>query len=310
MLLRALEIFLAVAEYGQMTLAASKLGISQSAVSQHLSNLETYYGTSLIDRSIRPFVLTLTGVALQQHGRQLLQQARAITGDLYQLEHSQVPLLRMGILPSLATLLTPHIINSARENFQIPQVQLFADLASAHENLLKSRQIDMAITSKAFYEMDGLNRYPVLEERFLLILPQGHPPVESMKQIDSSLPLIRFAASTPAGLLVDLHLRRCELEYDRVVEADRTTMLMAAVAAGQGFTILAPTLLLDGLIEGMQLSIQNLPLPPLLRQIYLVSRIQELADIPEVLNARIRGVLMIAVSDHLEPHFNDAVEFL
>lgn len=40
-LLRALEVLLAVAEYGQMTRAATALGITQSAVSQHLSNLES-----------------------------------------------------------------------------------------------------------------------------------------------------------------------------------------------------------------------------------------------------------------------------
>ncbi|MCP4335875.1 MAG: LysR family transcriptional regulator [Gammaproteobacteria bacterium] len=39
-LLRSLEVFLAIAEQGQMTRAAGKLGITQSAVSQHLSNLE------------------------------------------------------------------------------------------------------------------------------------------------------------------------------------------------------------------------------------------------------------------------------
>ena len=310
MLLRSLEIFLAVADFGQMTKAATRLGISQSAVSQHLSNLETYYQTSLIDRSLRPIGLTLTGVALQQHARLLLRQAELISGDLYQLEHSQVPLLRIGILPSLATLLTPQIVDTARRHFQIPQVHLFADLASAHENLLKSRQIDMAITSRAFYEMDGLSRFPVLEEKFLLILPKGHPQVESMDQIEHSLPLIRFAASTPAGLLIDLHLRRCGLEFERIIEADRTTMLMAAVAAGQGFTILSPTLLYDGLIEGMQLSIQALPLPPLLRQIYLVSRTQELADIPAVLNSKIYELMTAALSNNIDPLFQDAVTFL
>jgi hypothetical protein len=60
----------------------------------------------------------------------------------------------------------------------------------------------------------------------------------------------------------------------------------------------------------MQLPIQSLPLPPLTRQIYLVSRNQELSNIPEALNARVKEVLADAVSQHLEPLFDDAIEFL
>ncbi len=310
MLLRSLEIFLAVAEFGQMTLAANKLGISQSAVSQHLGNLESYYGTKLIDRSLRPFGLTLTGVALQQHARQLLRQAESISGDLYQLEYNHVPLLRVGLLPSLATLLSPHIVEVARDQFQIPQVHLFAELANTHEALLKARQIDMAVSSRAFYELEGLHRYPVLQEDFLLVLPEGHAEVSDLSQIDQSLSLIRFAAATPVGLLVDLHLRRCEVEFPRILEADRTTMIMAAVAAGQGFSILSPTLLFDGLLEGMPLSIQTLPIATLTRQIYLISRQQELADIPQFIEKRLRNVLSEAMSQLTDQHCQQAIKFL
>jgi len=310
MLLRSLEVFLAVAEYGQMTLAANKLGISQSAVSQHLGNLEAYYDTRLIDRSLRPFGLTLTGVALQQHARQLLRQARAISGDLYQLENNHVPLLRVGLLPSLATMLSPHIVDIARSKLQIPQVQLFAELATAHEALLKTRQIDMAISSRAFYELDGLSRTPILQENFLLVLPKGHEVVTDLNQINDNLPLVRFGASTPVGMLVDLHMRRCELDYARVLEADRTTMIMGIVAAGRGFSILSPTLLYDGMLEGMSLSIQTLPLPPLGRQIFLISRDQELSDIPQNIETITRQVLAEAMSQFTNHHCREAVCFL
>jgi len=275
-----------------------------------LATLSLTYGTKLIDRSLRPFGLTLTGVALQQHARQLLRQAESISGDLYQLEHSHVPLLRVGLLPSLATLLSPHIVNIARNDFQIPQVHLFAELATAHEALLKTRQIDMAISSRAFYELEGLNRYPILQEDFLLILPKGHATVTDLSQIDANLPLIRFAASTPVGLLVDLHLRRCELDYERILEADRTTMIMAAVAAGQGFSILSPTLLFDGLLEGMSLSIQPLPLPTLTRQIFLIFRDHELADIPQEIDIQVRHVLAEAMAQLADRCCREAIDFL
>ncbi len=168
----------------------------------------------------------------------------------------------------------------------------------------------MAISSRAFYELEGLHRYPILQEDFLLVLPAGHTEVKNLGQINQGLPLIRFAAATPVGLQVDLHLRRCEVDYPRILEADRTTMILAAVAAGQGFSILSPTLIFDGLLEGMALSIQPLPLPTLARQIYLVSRFQELADIPEIIEKQIREVLAETMSQQIDQHCCEAIKFL
>ena len=105
------------------------------------------------------------------------------------------------------------------------------------------------------------------------------------------LPLVRFSASTPVGLIVDQHLRRCSVDIERCIDADRTTMIMSSVAAGHGFCILTPTLLLDGIIEGMELSIHPLPLKPLQRSIMLVHRENELNDLPLRLGDAIKSRL-------------------
>ncbi|MEM7291571.1 MAG: LysR family transcriptional regulator, partial [Pseudomonadota bacterium] len=102
-LLRSLEVFLAVAEQGQLTRAASALNISQSAVSQHLQNLETAYATCLLDRQLRPMQLTLTGQALRQHALDILRKVESVNHDLAGLEQSLVPMLRIALLPSVAT---------------------------------------------------------------------------------------------------------------------------------------------------------------------------------------------------------------
>ena len=68
-------------------------------------------------------------------------------------------------------------------------------------------------------------------------------------------------------------------------------MIMSTVAAGHGFCILTPTLLLDGIIEGMDLSIHPLPLKPLRRSIMLVNRENELNDLPLQLGDAIRNRL-------------------
>ncbi|MEM7562571.1 MAG: LysR family transcriptional regulator [Pseudomonadota bacterium] len=283
-LLRSLEVFLAVAEQGQLTRAASALNISQSAVSQHLQNLETAYATCLLDRQLRPMQLTLTGQALHQHALEILRQVESVNHDLAGLEQSLIPMLRIALLPSLATLLTPSLVCEAKKQYQVSNISLYADLSSAHQQLIKTRQVDLLITSRAFYDLEGLNRFPILDESFLLILPVDYKFKEKdLERLSRNLPMIRFSPNTPVGLQVDQHLRRCEISPGHFVDADRTTMIMAAVAAGQGFSILSPTLLLDGLIEGMSLQILPLPIPALTRKIMLVHRQDELDQLPQQL---------------------------
>jgi DNA-binding transcriptional LysR family regulator len=192
------------------------------------------------------------------------------------------------MLPSLATLLTPVLIDTAKALYQVPQISLFADLSNTHQQLIKSRQVDLVVTSQAFYDMDGLARYPILQESFLLLLPPQESKFDGdLERLAARLPMVRFSQSTPVGLLVDQHLRRCNVRIERFLDADRTTMIMAAVAAGHGFCILSPTLLLDGVIEGMSLSVHPLPIAPLQRDIMLVNRANELDRLPTELSKAI-----------------------
>lgn len=290
-----------------MTRAATALGISQSAVSQHLTNLESLYSTTLIDRALRPMQLTLTGEALRQHASDVLHRVGQIDSDLDQIGQPQIPLLRVGLLPSLATQVTPVLIETAQSLYGVPVISLHADLANVHQQMIKSRQVDLLVTSRAFYDLDGLNRIQLMQEDFLLVLPPAFDgQVEDLERLAAELPMIRFSASTPAGMLVDQHLRRCDVAIERCLDADRTTMIMAAVAAGHGFSILSPTLLLDGIIEGMKLRITRLPLKPLERTIMLVNRSGELDRLPQQL-AQALGQKLQSSMQLLDPVARQAV---
>ncbi|MFC3961981.1 LysR family transcriptional regulator [Nocardia jiangsuensis] len=69
--LAAVRGFLAVAEHGQLTLAAGELGISQQAVSKRIAKLEAVLGISLFER-------TRTGVLPTAAGARFLPRARAL----------------------------------------------------------------------------------------------------------------------------------------------------------------------------------------------------------------------------------------
>lgn len=71
--LRAIQIFLAVAEGKSVKKASEKLKISSPAISQALKLLEEDLGTELFCREVRPLRLTASGRKLQTEGSTFLR---------------------------------------------------------------------------------------------------------------------------------------------------------------------------------------------------------------------------------------------
>ena len=72
---RALKIFEAVASSGSLSKGAAALGVTQSAVSQTITQIEAILQTQVFDRSQRPFKLTPAGIALSRRAGQIEREA-------------------------------------------------------------------------------------------------------------------------------------------------------------------------------------------------------------------------------------------
>lgn len=81
---RLLRAFVAIAENGSFTAAASALNMTQSTISQQLGRLEEAVGQPLIDRSARPVLPAPAGERLIGHARRILAlqaEAKALLAD-------------------------------------------------------------------------------------------------------------------------------------------------------------------------------------------------------------------------------------
>lgn len=291
-LFRAVEVFMAVAEMQQVTTAAAALGMTQSAASQHLKNLETAFGVKFIDRSQRPIVLTHAGGILQRHGFRILNEIEDLRANIRRLNATTLPVLRMGLLASIATTLTPGLFDFVVNELGVPELILSAGLATDHQSALNARQIDIAITSELIRNEAGYRVIPVLDEPFYLVLPESYDgDPGDIAEISARLSLVRFGVATPVGRRTDQHLQRCRLFFPRAMEADRSSMVVAGVVTGKCFAILSPSLLIDAVAEGMKLKIVPLPFPGFRRRIQVVARSGEFDRIADALAAECAGIL-------------------
>ncbi len=281
-LFRAIEVFVAIVETRQVTLAAEMLGITQSAASQQLQSLEKALGVQVIDRATRPAQLTKAGIALHKRAMTILGEVEGLRADVREIGEVPLPLLRVAMLASIATTLCPVLAGLARDEFGIPELSLTAGLAHDHQSLLRNKRTDLAITSDTLFEIEGLTRFPIMTEQFLLVVPKGcDGPLDDLEALAAQLPMVRFARETAVGMRTDQHLSRVRVSLPRSIEGDRSSIVMAPVAAGMGFTLLTPTLLLDGLAEGMEIDVHELPVPGFSREINLVTSERELGALPE-----------------------------
>ncbi len=307
-LFRAIEVFMAAAEMQQVTAAASALKMTQSAASQHLKNLETIFGVSLFDRSVRPIALTYAGEMLKRHGYRLLNQIDDLKRDMQHLGASSLPVLQVGLLASIATTLTPGLYDLISKELKVPELILSAGLATDHFAALNDRRLDIAITSERLLEAPGYTFTPIMDEPFFLILPSSYKgPTDDINEISRRLSLARFGTTTPVGRRTDQHLQRCRLDLPRAIEADRTAMVMAGVITGECFAILTPTLLIDGVAEGMQLQILPLPFAPFKRTIQLVNRRDDLGDKPQRIAIESQNILKKAIERHFPKLGNQVI---
>jgi len=81
---RLLRSFIAIVDAGGFTLAAERLNMTQSTISQQLARLEDAVGAALLDRAARPVRTTVAGERLLGYARRLLalqQEAESALGD-------------------------------------------------------------------------------------------------------------------------------------------------------------------------------------------------------------------------------------
>jgi len=138
--LRSMEIFATVIEQGSMSGAARALGLSTSAVSQQVRELERRGGVTLLHRSTRKLALTEAGAHFLEDCAAMLAAARRARQQLLQAREAPIGQLRLSapvgfarhVAPALGELLAAYPALSLRllvDDARIDLIDARIDLA-------------------------------------------------------------------------------------------------------------------------------------------------------------------------------------
>jgi DNA-binding transcriptional LysR family regulator len=280
-----LDAFLTVASTRSMSAAAGVLGISQSAVSQALAQLEQSLGLVLIDRSRRPLSLTSSGLYVSQNAEPLMALARQLKAQAKEVSESDGTYLRIGMIDSVANTLGPSLIKRLIPRTSGLSVQI--GMATAQEQALTARELDLIISTNPFVDNPEFEHHLLYKENFVGIVSSverrdAEPP--TLQALANSQPFIRFSRASTLGIRVERVLRYNDLNPPRKLEIDHADTLTLLVAQGLGWAITTPTCLLQTGARFVD-AIDVIPIEKgnSMRSIFLVGRRGELATLSKAL---------------------------
>jgi len=168
---RHLEIFVTVAEEMNMTSAAQRLYISQSAVSQAIKELEVQYSTKLFERLSKKLYITQAGERLLAYARHIIRLYHDISQEMKTFESH--PKLRIGASVTIATSIMPSLILSFQTQLPSAEVQVFEDNTTKIEKMLLNDEIDIALVEGEIMSKDLLQE-AFLEDKLIFVCSNRH----------------------------------------------------------------------------------------------------------------------------------------
>ncbi len=178
MTLRHYHIFVTVCDEMNMTAAARKLFMSQSAVSQAISELETYYGVRLFERLSRKLYLTQAGEKLQGYARHIIRMNLDAENEMRSLNRSGS--LRVGASVTIGAWVLPKLISAFQKEEPELTVEVVEDNTAKIERLIRSDKLDLALVEGEITLPDIICK-PFAEDMLVLVCGSGHPFVQKLK---------------------------------------------------------------------------------------------------------------------------------
>ena len=173
--LRRLSIFIAVAEEGGFSAAASKLHMAQPAVSIAIRKLEGELGVELFDPSARRKLLTYEGQRLLEQARQVLRQVEHLKHEVLGLRDMLAGQLTVACPSMLATYFLPDLLGQFMTLHPGLTVSVSQQGTQDIEQQLRRREIDRGVIVGEHARNDPeLDVVPLVNERLCLAVGEEH----------------------------------------------------------------------------------------------------------------------------------------
>lgn len=264
MTLDQLRIFVAVATCEHMTRAARIVGLTQPAVSAAISNLEERYGVRLFHRVGR-------GIEITEHGRALLDEARAILDRVASTELMMKELgglrrgsLRLAASQTIGGYWLPPVLEAFRRQYPGILVELEIVNSGRVADDVRSGRAELGFVEGPVDET-ALELWPVATDRMVIVQAAPMPDAIDADWVRATPWILREAGSgtrsTFEAMIDGMHIRPSQFDIAHVLPTNEA--VRSAAQSGAGAALLSMLVVSDAVSAGkLHAATVDIPLRP------------------------------------------------
>ncbi|KIC35591.1 LysR family transcriptional regulator [Leisingera sp. ANG-M7] len=233
-----LRAFCTVAQTGNLSEAANRLGRTQSAVSMTLKQMEDHLGKKLFEGE-RKNQLSPLGAQVFELAQQQVRRFDQTVQSIELAAEAAHGLLQIVSVPSVAALVFPEVLEHMTARHPGLKVELRDTDTQEVLDALAEGKADIGIAS-GYHPLNGVKAVPLFEDRFGLVCATDHPLYRQQ-----AAPTIAdvTGASFVRNALCDLIRNECfvEASSNADVTIHNTHSLITMVRTGKWVTVLPQT---------------------------------------------------------------------
>lgn len=238
--LRQLRVFIEVARLRSFSRAGGEIGLTQSAVSRCVRELETEIGLKLIDRTTREVQLTDVGANLVGSVSRLLTDLDEALREIRDLGEQRRGRVIVAASPTVACRLMPRVVAACLERFPLITLSLRDDVQSDVLRQVKSGEVDFGVVIGPFAS-DDLHGETVMTDSFCVVARRDHPLGRAREVAWEALAgerLVMLDYASGSRPIIDAVMREHAVSAEVVQELGHSATVFGLVEAGVGISVL------------------------------------------------------------------------
>lgn len=180
-----LKTFIAVVDFKNFTRAGESINLSQPSVSTHIKNLESYFNTQLINRSIKQknIVITESGYLLYKKAKEILHMIDSTKTELRSLDGHVKGHLRIGASLTIGEYLLPKFL--AKFSSKYPDIEFELIIENTHNicSKIKNFTLDIGLIEGTTPSSDFNQNY-FLEDKMVIACSKNSDILNGTFSID------------------------------------------------------------------------------------------------------------------------------
>nr|WP_312578605.1 LysR family transcriptional regulator [Sedimentibacter sp.] len=242
MTIRHLKIFIAVCDYGKMSIAAKKLYITQPSVSQAISEIEQNYGVKLFERLSKKLFIT-------EAGENLLSYARHIISSFDEMEDTMINknkniCLKIGTTITVGTCLINKILKNFKQLHPDINTKIFVENTGIIEEMMLKNKLDISIVEGQIKSGEIIST-PIVPDELILVCSNLHEFSNlesiSINRLENQDFILREMGSGTRELFENI-IKNENVRINEKWICSNSEAIKNAVLNGQGLTVISKML--------------------------------------------------------------------